>query len=427
MKRYFFLFLFISVLQAQAQVKTLTAGDHCPDVLVKNIINYPVSSARLSGFKSKLVILDFLTTTCSSCIRLLPELDSLQKAFKGEVQILAVTYEDKELVRSFLKKNHKASGISIPVVTEDTLLTAYFKPLLLPHEVWIDVRTGMVKAVTIQDYITAANIQKVLNNEKINWPVKKDILDFDYTQPLLEARSDVNAPKFYTALFPHIDGLDTKAGLVKDSAHDTQRFYFINFSVLHLYALAMNTPLPFAANRRLLEVKDSSHYFFKEGSAYRDVWQHNNQIGYEVVAPGFFTVDDLKKQMKEYLDNYLHVSASIEKRKIGCQVLEYTNDSEVIPPSCKQERDIAVQQNGQSNHAWQATPADLVYELNKISGMPPVLDETGYTGGTDIELPANLLDIEGLNKRLSSVHLQLVPEEREMDMFILKELPHSSN
>ncbi|MGN6617403.1 MAG: hypothetical protein ACTHJ5_09525 [Ilyomonas sp.] len=35
---------------------------------------------------------------------------------------------------------------------------------------------------------------------------------------MLEARSDVNAPRFYTALFPHLDGLDTKAGLVKDSA-----------------------------------------------------------------------------------------------------------------------------------------------------------------------------------------------------------------
>lgn len=414
------LLLLLSV-PALANMQPLKVGDHCPDLLLKNIINYPKQKAKLSDFKAKLIIIDFLATSCSSCIHLLPELDSLQHAFKAELQIIPVTYEKKEVLQAFLKTNKKAKGVSLPFVTEDTLLSSVFNHVFLPHEVWIKAN-GEVIAITIQDYITKENIAQVLAGKKVSWPVKKDILDFDYAEPLLQTKEPVSVPAFYAAVFPHLDGLDSKAGklITKDGR---SRLYYTNFSALHLYAMLMNSPLPLDVNRRIINTSDASRYEYDNAYGYRDVWEHNNALSMEVLADSTATADELKDKLRHALDEHLRVTTCIEKRKLKCLVLSATGGpGNTSAPTTA--RDISIEQGAKDNHVRNGTTADLVYELNLVQGMPPIRDATGGNQTIDLDLPSNLLDIESVNKALAASHLQLKEEEREIEVFILEE--HSS-
>ncbi|MGB4400563.1 MAG: TlpA disulfide reductase family protein, partial [Daejeonella sp.] len=76
---------------ALAQTAALKIGDKVPDVTINNISNYKSTSAKLSDFKGKLLILDFWATWCAPCIAMIPKMDSLEKAFEGKVAFLSVT------------------------------------------------------------------------------------------------------------------------------------------------------------------------------------------------------------------------------------------------------------------------------------------------------------------------------------------------
>ncbi len=89
----------------------LNIGDTVPDILLSGLVNYPVKTARLSDFRGKHIIIDFWSTWCGACIHLFPELDSLQKKYKSDLVILAVTSQKEEIVQPFLNKNIYAKAL----------------------------------------------------------------------------------------------------------------------------------------------------------------------------------------------------------------------------------------------------------------------------------------------------------------------------
>src|ERR1700752_909783 len=99
--------------------KEVQVGEMCPDLELNNFINYSKSSARISDFKGKLLILDFWATWCGPCIGAFPKLDSLQKKFSGKLQILAITKEPENVVRFFYDKWPMSKGSLPPIVTSE--------------------------------------------------------------------------------------------------------------------------------------------------------------------------------------------------------------------------------------------------------------------------------------------------------------------
>src|SRR6267154_1771510 len=78
---------------AQPAVRPLTIGDSVPGIRLGTIINYANPAAKLSSFKGRLVLLDFMNTYCSNCIAALPAFDSLQRKYGDKLQIFMVTNE----------------------------------------------------------------------------------------------------------------------------------------------------------------------------------------------------------------------------------------------------------------------------------------------------------------------------------------------
>ncbi|MDP2365489.1 MAG: TlpA disulfide reductase family protein, partial [Ignavibacteria bacterium] len=150
-------------------LKGIQIGQKVPDITIINLHNYkdangkPSTTAKLSDFKGKLLILDFWATWCSPCVAMIPKMDSLQKSFGDKIQFLSITYQAQEEVMPFLEKFEKQHGkhFDLPVVTDSKELHKLFPHTTLPHYVWID-GNGVVKAITESKEIHKENISMML-------------------------------------------------------------------------------------------------------------------------------------------------------------------------------------------------------------------------------------------------------------------------
>ena len=95
-----------SLKEFQASITENTSnliGQAITDLNIKDIIGLPLNSDQL---KNKVTVFNFWFTSCPPCITEIPDLNKLKAKYKGkEVQFLAITFDDEETVRPFLKKH----------------------------------------------------------------------------------------------------------------------------------------------------------------------------------------------------------------------------------------------------------------------------------------------------------------------------------
>jgi thiol-disulfide isomerase/thioredoxin len=165
-----------------APVKTLTIGDTVPDITFQKIINSPDTTAMLSDFKDRYIILDFWAEWCGACISKLPQLDSLQEKYKDRLSIILVncmrrTKDSEKRIRELFTKNwqqvyHKDFNCLV-VADSSTQFRHLFYFKMIPHYVWIDTK-GVIQAITSSAEVTEGNIAMMLRGKKISLPVKQD-------------------------------------------------------------------------------------------------------------------------------------------------------------------------------------------------------------------------------------------------------------
>jgi len=166
-------------------VKALSIGDAVPDITITDVYNYPSSTIHLSDMKGKLVILDFWATWCGSCIHAFPKMDSLQKKFSNNLQIILINNNggngnNEEKVKDFFRKTKLKSKVAfmLPNSTQNNpLLLQLFPHTFIPHYVWIGPEEKVI-AITNSAEVTAENIQAVISRRRIKLPVKVDSLKF---------------------------------------------------------------------------------------------------------------------------------------------------------------------------------------------------------------------------------------------------------
>ncbi|MBK8087718.1 MAG: redoxin domain-containing protein [Chitinophagaceae bacterium] len=87
------------------QCQQIKTGEQCPEFKIGSTLQYR-DTVSLSDFRNKLLILDFWNTTCISCIKAFPKLDSIQKLFGNRVQIVLVNRESKDSTIAFFKNTN---------------------------------------------------------------------------------------------------------------------------------------------------------------------------------------------------------------------------------------------------------------------------------------------------------------------------------
>jgi len=400
-------------------IRNLKVGDRVPEIQISKIIRYIKPSAKLSDFKDRLLILDFWDTFCGSCIEALPKLDSLQKQFGDRIKILPVSYQAEEVITTFFKTNKLIKNIKLPCVVEDKTLGSYFQYKLISHEVWI--YKGIVVAITGTDYVTTRNIQTILNGEKVNWPVKNDMVRFNPKQPIFkQTDSDQYNIKSrflkYSGITGHREGIDYKTDYLKqnyDSAGHYYRTSFYNYPIVLAFHMITSKirPKDFIPHpdRLVLEVNDTSKYVFNSKNGFSSDWHRENEICYELVSAKPMKEEERLEYIYSDLQRLLGLNVRWEKRPLKCLVI--VKKKEVNIDSLNKTR------KGQKI-VMHGIP---LFYLDQQGKYPPAIDETGIKKIIVIEDldPTNYLD--QLRKQLEVYGCDIIEVKRHIDVLVITE------
>jgi thiol-disulfide isomerase/thioredoxin len=397
-----------------------------PDLELKNLVNYKTGSARISDFKGKLLILDFWGIRCTSCIEAMPKMEALQKQFGTKIQILMVTKNSEAEVEKLKKRIDVVRNLWLPMYNHDSIISRLFRFETVPTHVWIDEK-GVVQQITDGWETTAQRIEQHLKGEKVHLALKEDSKDFDPSVPLwLEGGGrQVKHIKYYSFFTERLtDSRTTIHGGMRDSSGNLVGLFARNTSVIGLFQMAFNgagQEWPYQYRSRvLLEFPGSENYLKPEGPEKVDDWCNKNLYCYELSLPKE-KLDRRYDVMKQDLERFFGLRGSIEKRKVKCLVLKRTTTEDLIKSKSK---DFVLELHPlhtslrAGNYAWEQVFRQLQFVY--WSSPFPFLDETNYKGNVDIGLNGDLSQVPVLRRELNKYGLDLVEEERELDMLVIR-------
>lgn len=394
--------------------KGLKIGSQLPTFPRSAIINYPGKLYDYKKSDSKVFILDFFNTGCASCIENMPRLNKLKEKFRDQLDVVMVTYEDRQRMEKFYANNKflKENNVKLPTIVSDTSLKKYFPHQAVSHTVWII--NNEVKAISHPDFVNEENIQRLLEGKSINVPLKDD-----FTLNEIEESSQTNG-SMRKSLIGSLQLTGYKSNLNStglkyryDSIQGMHVTYINNLDILGAFTAAwahVKTPKYFLTKERIVwEVTDPDRYFYdKSKSLPYHAWAEQNAICYE--RKDCLEVSDTirVKKVLEDLSDLLNLDVKWEVRKRPCLI--------IVNEGKADGKKIAEIPDNDSNLVEGAET--LTGYLDFAGAFPPVFDESKYTG--IIQVP-NGYDLEKLNRRLSYYGLKIKEGFRDMEVLVIRE------
>lgn len=407
-------------------IHALNIGDTVPEITLTNLYNYPASTIQLSRFKGKLLILDFWSTWCGSCIEAFPKMQQLQTKFKDQLQVLLVnTYmgDNIKKVKPFFTRQKDRTGktIELPYSLQQSALAQYFPHKFVPHYVWIDQK-GKIIATTAQAEITEQNIRSVIQGKQVALHVKKDMLDFDNQKPLFADGNGGDGTDFlYRSVFtPYIEGLGTSSGIEHNAKGEVTRCYMLNTSLWVLLKTAYPKQLNFPVNRIIVQAKHPA--LFTPGLM-EDSLLYNNSFCYDLHLPASVPAE-LFKYMQEDIARVFRLKVFNEERLIKCLVLQKGGS---LTAAVSKGGVPATDIDGASSRKFITNqPVNvLVKILNGLAATRdlPLIDETGMHENIDIVFPAGFPDLNAgsLKDFLKATGFKLLETERTIPVAVIKD------
>lgn len=463
MKKYYLtLLISIGVLQVVAQENTGTAlnyptvqadkihalkiGQKVPEVFLHKILNYKDSSAKLSDFyKGKLLIIDFWATWCPPCIESLPVLDSLQKRMRDKVNIITVTYQTENEVKTSFKKHNNIAKSSLPFIIEDKILSRYFPYQFVPQEVWIDSH-GIVRAITYSYEVTERNIDSLLDNGKMTLLTKKDSLTYDPKEYSNFQKNDIlfRSVLAKTPLGIGIGWSDYK--YVENYHKYYKRIYLTHRNALQLFYAAYTYGMGTLNFKRIsFNISDSSKYIFPTVEKFNasdslkilytnykqwlHQWESTNDYCYELIMPEYIKDTLFFKYMLQDLNRGFPITGSIEKRLIPCIIIKLTNPKNTSKlKTTGMKPYIYWSPNHDTLKGIQNQPlSTLVTLLNSFQKNDPVVDLTHYTTPVDMNFnmghffQSEKFSIDELRRDLAKYGLEVSREKRWVNVLVINQ------
>lgn len=414
--------------------KGIQIGQRVPDITITNLHNYkgkngkPATTAKLSDFKGKLLILDFWATWCSPCVAMIPKMDSLQKAFGDKIQFLSVTYQNEKDVLQFLEKfeTQKGQHYDLPVITDSKELHKLFPHVYLPHYVWID-GNGIVRAITEFREVSTDDIQEILREPGagMGFKQKKDMkVTYDYNFPLFINGNGGNTNKliFHSLLTGYSSGMASEYHIGKSDKIDGRRFVFTNENLINLLGFAFGEGKNwFQKNRIKIDVSDPATLVFKSSKLDAKEWIKQNQYCYEITVPVNMEQNIHKIMQEDLIRLFPQYKVSVQQIKQKCTVLERTSEIDKI--SFKGGNEIS-EFNGTGFNLNGYYLSRLISQLNFIymqKSTYPIIDNTGYADKISIRGDADLAKIESINDALKKYDLTFSIKDMLIDVLVIED------
>ncbi len=415
---------------AQTIFKEIQVGDKCPDVLLENIENYRATTARLSDFKDKLLIIDFWSRGCSSCIGSFPKIDFLQKKFKDNIQILLVSKESKMALDKYIASVNKAIKLpDIPRITNDKIISKLFPYRVVPYHIWINA-DGIVIAKTTGGNLTEDHILDVLAKKKVimSQPFHERYEEYSKI-PLRDLiATDKNKLLLYNSIFSKFSfNYPNFTAQNIDTVNNTTRRSFVNVSIVQLYLSAFNdSSNAIEANQRIiLDVRNKSRLIYP-GKNKGDEWKLNSCFSYEQIMPIFLGSKSnlfMQEDLNRYFGALLGIKGKAEKRKVKTLTLVRTSTEDKLSTKGGiPNNELPTFINGTLQFAF-------IEQLRKIylNQGYLIIDKTNYWGNIDIHLSGNLSDVEILRKELEKYDLNILEKEEELEVLTISEINEPNN
>ena len=155
----------------------LKPGDKIPDAvwnqsLELSYFNGKKKTIKFADLKGKLILLDFWSTGCPSCIEGIPKMELIQQRFSDKIQVIMVNSKRNKDTATRIKTRFEKFKAdfnftpSLPTVLDDTVFTALFAHNTLPALAVIDAN-GEFVAMTSSHSLTDKNIQALMDGNAV--------------------------------------------------------------------------------------------------------------------------------------------------------------------------------------------------------------------------------------------------------------------
>ena len=403
-------------------VKPLRIGDTVPDITLTHVYNYSSCTIKLSDLKGKLVILDFWSTWCGSCIAAFPEMEKLQKEFANQLQVVLVNvfpHDNAKKVQELFEKQKERTGndLSLPYSLLQTAIAPYFPFKFIPHYIWMD-ENRKILAITSQDEATSENIQHAFNGNVDGIHNKIDLLNFSRDKPLLVNGNGGDGGHFLyrSLLTKYIEGIGNGSGVEKNKDNKITRFFMLNTPPIALLAAAYPDELNCPANEIINEAGNNIKVIPTSDSLY------TNSFCYDLIIPPS-TVKEMQDYIKEDMKRYFGVEVATEERKMKCLVLSKSDAiNKIIATGSKADMDVS--ETSIKKFIRNQPLTVLIHLLNNLPATRsiPVINETNIAANIDLKLPPNIygLTIDSLESFLKKAGFVVVETEREIKVSVIK-------
>jgi thiol-disulfide isomerase/thioredoxin len=407
--------------------QTVRQGIDLSRLELQDVQNYNSSRLSLGDLKGKLVVLDFWGTNCFSCIHAFGKLDSFQKEFGDQIQIILVNKESKAYTQQFFAKRRKLRLPNIPFVMGDTILNKIFPHTQLPYHIWIG-RDGVTLGTTDGYRTTRAAIRKYLENGNVQLPTKKP--RYKMVSSFFDSGNEAYM-EYYSSISHCNEGYRILQGLNRDGVHLVENCTDIR----SLFIKAYNEGGKFDFSRPgrcILNVKEDRMYSYPTNGELIEQWQREYCYTYDLYLPKWKEPEQYSI-MKEDLRRYFRLQARIEKRKIKVMALIRTHDNNLLKTKGGEPADQFFTTNEGSDDFPPARfirnlPIEnLAFKLQWIFEQEqgiPFVDQTGIKGNIDICVDGETMDRFELNdfrKAIQTYGLDLVEKWVEVDVLILND------
>ncbi|SMC88662.1 TlpA family protein disulfide reductase [Pedobacter africanus] len=429
--------------------KILKVGNAVPDLELKMSIKGVVRKLRFSDFRNKILILDFWSTFCSSCIESFPKMKHLQERFGDKIQIVLVNpFETEEQVKARIGKNITKMP-DLPLVFGATYLFPYFPMRWVPYHVWIDQK-GEVVVLGSNFNTYEKKIDALVKGRKISsW--QDECTKPSFNKEISYAKLLGIKPKAtsYNSFFTFFNneyapkGSTLGSSVVNkiDSTNNARRSTFVNWTIEELYRYAFESMYQNPLNRKIFinpydsslldEVKDSLRYSYRYSQFPVDTTFTKSMFCYEQIVPESISIEQSQHMMAEDLNAYFGklygTYGRVEKRIVPAFVIVKTSGNKsrrLFSKTKPYSKEII--KNGQKwvQHRGISFEGALggVLQIHLLNDRTPLINETGIDGKAkiNIELPVKAT-IVNIKQALKPFGLDIIKRNTEVDLLLISD------
>jgi len=417
----------------KSNLQPIEIGSKAPGYTLKGLINYPVSDAKLTDFKGKILILDFWTFGCAACVESWPKLLKLQEKFNDKIQIVLVNnFENEHSVKRFLDKREDLFGyrMTLPIACGDKQMRSLFPYQSVPHVVFIDAE-GTVKYISEGAFLNEETIGNMIKGNELKIPERiNEYVELNPSKPLF---MNGNVGKKETGENAILSSVITPYSTDIYSSIDFGRWenrsygWIGSFPLKDMFRIlygdgtladGSGTRVPNA--QILLKMADSSKYVYE----INEITRPENTYSIQFTAKRDMSVDHIKRKMITDLEQCFGLKSEWEKQLKKCLVISRSKSPITEYKKGSRQLDINYSSLNINNVTVKEFTDCLLMSLISYykNFSYPIVDESGFKGKLGkISFEGNIKDYKKLGEMLDKYGLEFSIQEREVPVLVVSD------